>query len=92
MTQLDTHARGRIPLNERSARRRGHYLQNTQQMQETNIHALIGIRIRDPSNRAAVDLSLRPHGRWDRHILHFISSVVLSVSQTGFRKLKIRLA
>jgi hypothetical protein len=30
--------------------------------QETNIHALSGIRIRDPSNQAVADLRLRPRG------------------------------
>ena len=42
--QLDTHTPGRSPLNKWSARRRVRYLHNTQQMQETNIHALHGIR------------------------------------------------
>jgi len=31
-----------------------------------NIHALSGIRTRNPSNLAALDLLLRPHGRQDR--------------------------
>jgi hypothetical protein len=31
-----------------------------------NNYALRGIRTRDPSNRAAADLSLRPHGHRDR--------------------------
>ena len=35
----------------------------TQQTQETSIYALSGIRTRDPSNRAAADLRLRPHGQ-----------------------------
>ena len=35
---------------------------NTQHSEETNIHASGGIRTRDPSNRAAVDLCFRPHG------------------------------
>jgi hypothetical protein len=26
-----------------------------------------GIRNRDPSNKAAADLGLRPRGHWDRH-------------------------
>jgi hypothetical protein len=49
----------RTPLNEWSARRRGHYLHSTQQKQESNIHALTGTRNRDPSNRANSDLRLR---------------------------------
>jgi hypothetical protein len=60
-TQLDTYIRGRTPLNQWSARRRGRYLRNTQQTEETNIHALSGIRTRDPSKRAAADLGLRLH-------------------------------
>jgi ABC-type multidrug transport system fused ATPase/permease subunit len=35
--------------------------------QQTNIHAPGGIRIHDRSRQAAVDLRLRPRGRWDRH-------------------------
>jgi len=40
---------------------------NTQHSQHTNIQALSGIRTRDRSRRAAVDLRLRPRGHWDRH-------------------------
>jgi len=50
-TQTDT--LGRTPLNELSP-------------QETNIHALIGIRNRDPNNRATAKLHLRPHGHRDQ--------------------------
>ena len=49
---------GRTPLNERSARRRGHYLHNTQQTQEMNIYVLSGIRTSDTINRAVADLLL----------------------------------
>ena len=44
---------------------------NTQYSQQTNIHALGGIRPPDRSRRAAVDLRLRPRGYWDRlrHII-----------------------
>ena len=42
---------GRTPLNERPARRRGHYLHNTQQTKQTNIRAFSGIRTRNPNNR-----------------------------------------
>jgi hypothetical protein len=38
----------------------------TQQTQETNFHALSGIRTRDPSNRAAADVRCIPHGYRDR--------------------------
>ena len=55
-TQLDRHtharARGRTPLKEWLV---SEYLHNTQQTQETNIHALSGIRTRDPSKRAVSD-------------------------------------
>jgi len=65
--QTQTHTSSRTPLNERSARRRGRYLHNTQQTQETNnIRALGGIRTRDLCSRAATDLRLRPHGYRDR--------------------------
>ena len=41
---------------------------STQHSQQTNIHAPNGIRTQDLSRRAAVDLRLRPRGRWDRPI------------------------
>jgi hypothetical protein len=43
-TQLDNHTVGRTPLDKWSARRRGHYLHNTQQTKQTNIHILSGIK------------------------------------------------
>ena len=39
---------------------------NTQHSQQTNIHAPGGIWAHNLSRRAVVDLSLRPHGHWDR--------------------------
>jgi hypothetical protein len=39
---------------------------NTQHSQQTNIHALGGIRTHDLSRRAAADLRLRPRSYWDR--------------------------
>jgi hypothetical protein len=65
-TQLDTHAHGKTPLDDRSARRRDHCLHSTQQTPGTNIHALSGIRTRNPSNQAATDSSLRPQEHRDR--------------------------
>jgi hypothetical protein len=56
---------GSTPLDEWSARRRVLYL-TTQHTQQTNIHAPGGIRTHDRSRRVAVDLRLRPRGRWDR--------------------------
>ena len=43
-------------LNERSARRRGHYLHNTQETHEKNIHALSRIRNLDPTTQAIEQL------------------------------------
>jgi hypothetical protein len=68
--QFDKHTLGRTPLNERSTRRIGRYLHNTQQTQE-NIHALSGIWTFYPSKRGAAVLGLRPHGHRDQHrIIH----------------------
>jgi hypothetical protein len=39
---------------------------NTQQSQQTDIHAPGGFRTRNPSKRAAADLRHRPPGHWDR--------------------------
>jgi hypothetical protein len=60
---------GWTPLDEGSACRRGLCLHNIQHSQETNIHALSGIRTRNPSNRAAADQRLRPGGYRDPQIL-----------------------
>ena len=62
ITHTHTHTLGSTPLNEWSARRICPYLHNTQQTQQTNIHAIGGTRIRIPSNLEASDLRLRPHG------------------------------
>jgi hypothetical protein len=61
-TITHTHTPGRTLLNELSAFRRDRYLHNTQQTQETNIHASDGTRNRDSSNQAFADLGFRPHG------------------------------
>jgi hypothetical protein len=48
------YTRGRAPLNEWLARRKGLYRHRTSQLiQKKNIHAPSGIRTRDPSNQAA---------------------------------------
>jgi hypothetical protein len=47
-THTRTHTLARTPLNDWSARLRGHYLKQTQ---ESNIHALRGNRTRDPRDR-----------------------------------------
>jgi len=54
-----SHTPGKTTLNRRSALHRGQYPYNTQQTQETNTHAFSGVRIRDPSNRVALDMRLR---------------------------------
>jgi len=41
---------------------------NTQHLQETNIHAEGGIRTRDSSMRPAADPCLRQRGHWDRQL------------------------
>ena len=42
-----------------------HLPNNTQHSHDTNIHASGGIRIHNPSKRAAVDPSTRPRDQWD---------------------------
>ena len=57
-----THTHPVAPLHEWSARLIARYLHNTQQTQQTNIHALSAIRIPDPSNQTAADMRIRRHG------------------------------
>jgi hypothetical protein len=45
-------------------------LDNAQHTQQTNIHAVGGIRNHDCSRRAAVDLCLRPHDHWDPLVVY----------------------
>jgi hypothetical protein len=45
--------------------------QHNIETQETNIHAISGIRTRDPSNQAAADLRLRPRGYRGRLPVHY---------------------
>jgi hypothetical protein len=55
---------------------------NTQQSQQTNIHATGGIQTHDLSRRAAADLRLRPRGHWNRHTYkhtHLNSSSQVSI-------------
>ena len=49
---------GRTPLDEGSIRYRDLYLYNAQHSQQTNIHAVSGIRTRNPSKRAAEGYAL----------------------------------
>jgi len=46
--------------------------ENTQQSQQTNIHAPGEIRTHDLNRRAAADLRLRPRGHWNRHIYRIV--------------------
>ena len=41
---------------------------NTQQSQQTDIHALAGIRTHNPSNQGAAHPRLRQHGQWRRQL------------------------
>jgi len=54
MTHTHTH------LDEGSARRRDLYPQNTEHLQETDIHAPGGARTRNPNKQAAPDVRLKP--------------------------------
>jgi len=58
-----THRAGRTPLDEWSVPRRDRYLHNTQQTQDTNIHALSGIRTCITNKPAAADPRVRPRGQ-----------------------------
>jgi hypothetical protein len=72
-----THTHGNSPLKESPDHRRGRYLYNTQQTQETNIHAFNGVRTRDTSNQEAADLRLITHGHrtWQYSIyLHLLTA------------------
>ena len=68
------HTYGRIPLDEGSARRRDRYLQNTRNTY-ANKRAAGGIRTRDPGNRAAADLRIRPRGLLNGMIYIFICAL-----------------
>jgi hypothetical protein len=63
---------------------------NTQHSQETNIHAPVRIRIRNPSKRATADLRLRPRGHWDRltpfHALLYATKVYIIVSKQALKE------
>lgn len=55
-------------MNELTACRRDCYLPkilNTQQTQQTNIHAVSVIRTGDPWSQAAAELRVKPHGHRD---------------------------
>ena len=59
---------------------------NTQNSQQTDIHAPGGIRTHNLSRRGAADLRLRPRGHWDRQLVlllilksHFLFNCVFSI-------------
>jgi len=58
MTHTHTHTLHRTPLDEGSADRRDLYLYNTQQSQESDMHAPGEIRTLNPNKQAAADLRL----------------------------------
>ena len=60
---------------------------NTQNSQQTNIHAPCGIRTHDLSRRAAADLRLRPHGHWYRQYLSY-GFPILNFSNPGVHYVK----
>ena len=82
-TQLDTcththtHTPCRSPLNEWSARRRGRYLHNTKQIQDRNIHAVSGIRTRQPQQSS---------GHRHRHGTAYIACKQLVCAYPGFKQ------
>jgi hypothetical protein len=49
----------------------------TSTTQEMNIHALSGIRNREPRNRPASDTRLRSHGHQDWHCMYLFSLILL---------------
>ena len=55
----------------------------TQQTQEMNIHALSGIRAREPNIQAVADLCLRVQGHRDRPA-YDISCLIYSLSDQGY--------
>ena len=81
LDHTQSHTPSRTPPNQRSARRRGCYLHNTQQTQEINVHALSGIRTRDLRNQANADIHLTLHGHRDGPCCNYVilSFVVLIV-------------
>jgi hypothetical protein len=76
-SHTDTYTPGSSPLDDWSACRRGRYLYNTQQSQETNIHASGGIGNHDPSKRTVADLRHRSRGHWDRQLITHINEYVI---------------
>jgi len=72
-THAHAHTHGGTPLNVWSAHRRGRYLHNIQQTQETNTPDVRGIWTRYHSYREAADQPHRPYGHRDRPVNNFIT-------------------
>jgi hypothetical protein len=72
LDHTQTHTRPKTPLNEWSARRRGRYLRNKQQTQETNIHVLRGFEPLIPAIKQlqtyALDCTATGIGRWQNSL------------------------
>ena len=81
-----THTYGRTPLNQWSARCSGRYLHNTQKTQETNTHALIGIRTRNTSTQVVPVVLLRPHCQHTFYSTKNKYHITLSMRQTAVNK------
>jgi hypothetical protein len=56
---------------------------NTKQSQQTDIHALGGIRTRNPSKRVVADPRLRPRGHWDQHSIIDRETVFILVNNNN---------
>ena len=82
-THTHTHTRGRTPLKEWSARRRG--------TQQTNIHSLGGVQTRCASNQAAWDQRLRPHGHRDRPFIRMAQNILKPPLPTSLWTKKLKL-
>jgi len=66
---MNTKPAGLLRTDDQLVAKTATYLFNPQQTRETDIQVHSGIRIRDPSNRAATDLRLSPRGR--RKLTHW---------------------
>jgi hypothetical protein len=76
----------RIPLDERSVRRRDLYLTTHKHSQDTDINAPGGIGTQDPSKRSAKDPRLRPGSPWKAtHRPPHISNKDSMVKQSLYR-------
>lgn len=63
-----THTLSTTPLNDWLVRHTDNLAGNTQQSQQTDIHAAGGIRTHKSSKREAANLILRPRGRQGRQV------------------------